>query len=148
MSSLIPPSSELPCGGIYLVEIRLAERQTITVGSLGHLHFDAGSYLYVGSAVRSLPQRISRHARRHKPLRWHVDYLTTRAPVARVVVWPPREGLEHQIATMLARSLPAFRGFGSSDCRCAGHLFRGDCAGALALIPDPPIADLPILWGD
>ena len=136
------PLQDLPESGIYIIEIRLHEPHRLAVGKLGDLAFAPGSYLYVGSALRNLPHRIARHASRAKPLRWHIDTLTTAGRVCRVLVWQPADDLEHQIATALAARLPVFTKFGSSDCRCPGHLFRGDCADALSLLPDRPIADL------
>jgi len=55
--------------------------------------------------------------------RWHVDYLLG-AGAWRGAYW--REagpGDECRLAQDLERDLAAVPGFGSSDCRCRGHLF-------------------------
>lgn len=115
----------MPQAGIYVIELRLARSQTMDVGSLGALQFAAGPYLYVGSALRGLPSRIARHVRAHKPLRWHIDYLTSKGNLTSVWVWPPDKTLECRIAAALAKHMQVIPRFGSSDCRCQGHLFRG-----------------------
>jgi len=95
------------------------------VGSLGQVTLRAGVYLYVGSAQRGLAARLRRHARRRKRLRWHVDWLSTRARMlGAIVIDAPRQS-ECRVAQAIARVLKrAWRGMGSSDCRCGGHLFR------------------------
>lgn len=113
-----------PQTGVYVLQIRLASEQRIAVGSLGVLRFPAGIYLYVGRALRALPSRLLRHTRKNKPLRWHIDYLTRHARVTRVWVWPPVSTLECSTAAALAARMSVIRGFGSSDCRCRGHLFH------------------------
>ena len=110
---------------MYVIEIKLAEPLTVSVGKLGALDFPAGAYLYVGSARRALPSRVARHMRREKPLRWHIDYLTTRDRVTAVRTWPHAPGRECAIARSLAARLPAIPRFGCSDCHCPSHLFRG-----------------------
>ncbi len=111
-------------GGVYMAVFHLAKPARIRVGRLGRFAFPAGVYLYVGSAQRNLSARLARHARGHKPLRWHVDYLSRRARMlgAIVVAGPRRRECElaRQLADVLRRAVP---GFGASDCRCAGHLF-------------------------
>ena len=110
---------------MYVIEIELAEPLTVSVGKLGALDFPAGAYLYVGSARRALPSRVARHMRREKPLRWHIDYLTTSGRVTAVRTWPHAHGRECAIARSLAAHLPAVPRFGCSDCRCQSHLFCG-----------------------
>ena len=65
------------------------------------------------------------HARRRKRLRWHIDYLSTRATMLGAIVIQGPKRLECRLAGALARSgaLP-IRGFGCSDCRCPSHLYR------------------------
>jgi len=123
--------------GFYIAVFHLRRPRLIRVGRLGQFHFPPGTYLYVGSARRNLPARIARHARADKTLRWHVDYLSTRAEMIGAILIPadwrgPRSpaappddaGMECRIARALATACPRFiAGFGASDCRCGGHLF-------------------------
>jgi sugar fermentation stimulation protein A len=129
-------------GGVYIAVFVLDRRRRIGVGRLGRFAFPAGVYLYVGSAQRGLDARLRRHARRRKALRWHVDYLSTRARMLGAVVVGGPKARECELARRLARHFGRHvRGFGASDCRCGGHLFlaerltagggrkrRGDCA--------------------
>jgi len=94
------------------------------VGRLGRFRFEAGFYLYVGSAQRNLEKRLERHARKKKPLRWHIDYLSSRAQMIGAVVAPGTKRQECELAAELGEMFePAVPGFGASDCRCPGHLF-------------------------
>lgn len=108
----------------YIAVFRLPERRRIQVGKLGSFRFEPGVYFYVGSAQRNLPARLERHARKEKPLRWHIDYLSTRAHMIDAMIVPgPREReceLARELGLMYEMAVP---GFGASDCRCGGHLF-------------------------
>jgi sugar fermentation stimulation protein A len=112
--------------GTYAIVMELPERARLKVGSLGTFDFPQGYYAYVGSAQRGIEQRVSRHMRREKPLRWHVDYLLARAEVvSRLLIPFGGKDMECVVAKTLidvegARIVA--RGFGSSDCRCESHL--------------------------
>ena len=110
--------------GIYIAAFRLARPRRIAVGRLGRFDFPAGEYLYVGSAQRHLEARLARHARRRKPLRWHIDYLSTKAEMLGAIIIPGPRSRECEVACELAGLAERFiPGFGASDCRCGGHLF-------------------------
>lgn len=115
----------LPHSGIYVLVVQVSGKQTVTAGALGDLEMGEGYYAYVGSAKRGLTARLARHARRHgKSLHWHVDYLLERARLREIWVFPLQAG-ECGLAARLeagGASREGLRGFGSSDCRCAGHL--------------------------
>ena len=96
----------------------------LNVGSLGSLRFRAGYYCYVGSALKGLKSRLSRHLRASgKRLHWHIDYLVLEAVPVAALVWFTTDRLECQLSRRLGRIAPerADR-FGSSDCRCPSHL--------------------------
>lgn len=99
----------------------------LRVGRRGVFFFPAGYYLYVGSARGGLRQRIERHLREEKKLRWHIDYLLPHAQLREVWWTTQEERLECLWSSLLSR-LPETHcpvpGFGSSDCRCFSHLFR------------------------
>ncbi|HID24490.1 MAG TPA: DNA/RNA nuclease SfsA, partial [Planctomycetaceae bacterium] len=49
--------------GSYLLILRLDRDHPLAVGSLGHVLFPAGYYIYVGSAMHNLSARLARHLR-------------------------------------------------------------------------------------
>jgi Uri superfamily endonuclease len=101
---------------------------TIRVGALGDLPFQAGWYIYVGSALGSGGlQRLRRHislARlRDKQPAWHVDYLLTSPHFS--LKFAVCAISEDRYECLLTRELNGTRipGFGCSDCSCTSHLF-------------------------
>jgi sugar fermentation stimulation protein A len=102
----------------------LPKAHRISVGKLGRFLFRRGFYFYVGSAQRNLSARLERHSKKTKPLRWHIDYLSTKAEMlGAIMVAGPRQR-ECELARELARTFElAVPDFGASDCRCDGHLF-------------------------
>ena len=118
------PGRARPPGGCYIAVFHLSPARWVRVGRLGRFRFEAGFYLYVGSAQRNLEKRLERHARKKKPLRWHIDYLSSRAQMIGAVVAPGTKRQECELAAELGEMFePAVPGFGASDCRCPGHLF-------------------------
>ena len=77
-----------------------------------------------GSAQRNLEARLTRHSRRRKPLRWHIDYLSIKAPFVGALVLRGPRSWECRLAAILAKHYTRpIAQFGASDCRCGGHLF-------------------------
>jgi Uri superfamily endonuclease len=114
--------------GAYVLLAHLAEPACIAVGALGERTFEAGYYLYVGSALGGLRARLARHLRAEKRLHWHIDYLLEQARVCEVWWAVSPERLECAWASALsgaAGMAPCAAPFGASDCRCATHLFYG-----------------------
>ena len=66
------------------------------------------------------------HLRGPRSPRWHIDYLLPHGELMTIVAAEARERLECPVAACLARRVRMVSGFGSSDCRCAGHLFQSD----------------------
>lgn len=137
--------------GSYLLLLALPAPVELTIGCLGRRTFAAGSYLYCGSALGGLTARLARHLRREKRPHWHIDFLLERARIVEVWVLPGRTRLE----CLARRSLTELGGvpvpgFGSSDCRCPGHLLffpappaRSDFNRALAALhPAAPAAEI------
>ncbi len=110
--------------GVYIAVFRLSRRRSVQVGRLGRFDFEPGVYFYVGSAQNGLDARLARHARVRKPMRWHVDYLSAKAEMLGAIVLAAPKPAECRLARELSRRYkrPAAH-FGSSDCRCGGHLF-------------------------
>ena len=111
--------------GTYVLLLDFLQPSDIGVGSKGILHFDAGRYCYVGSAMGGLDQRLSRYLRHEKCMRWHIDFLTVRADAAEAWESYPDPIPECDLARMAEACgmVPVHPGFGCSDCRCRTHLF-------------------------
>ena len=108
--------------GNYILLLELSESQRISVGRLGVVRFLKGFYAYVGSALNGLESRVARHLRQSGKRHWHIDYLLECAIIYEVILIPVEERLECTLARALKEELTCTRRFGSSDCRCSGHL--------------------------
>jgi len=112
-------------GGSYMMIMRLPRARVIEAGGLGRVRLERGFYIYVGSARRNLTARVARHKRKRKRMRWHVDYLRDVCDVSAALPVRTRDDIECELAGAVAGLYPApVPGFGSSDCRCASHLFH------------------------
>jgi sugar fermentation stimulation protein A len=116
----------MPDAGCYIAVFRLAAPTAVIVGRLGAFELPAGIHLYTGSAQKNLTARLARHSRRDKPLRWHVDYLSTRAEMLGTIIveHAPKHReceLAEELADLGERTIARF---GASDCGCAGHLIH------------------------
>lgn len=110
--------------GVYIAVFYLPIAQQIRVGKLGPLDFRQGLYFYVGSAQKNLLARLERHHKKRKPLRWHVDYLSSKARMLGVIMIAGSRKGECELAKELEGMFElSVAGFGASDCRCGGHLF-------------------------
>ena len=110
--------------GTYIAVFALPQGRRIQVGKRGCSWFEPGLYLYAGSAQRNPSARLARHSRRVKPLRWHIDYLSTRATMIGAMIVPGPRERECELATELGGMYElVIPGFGASDCGCEGHLF-------------------------
>jgi Uri superfamily endonuclease len=97
----------------------------------------AGAYLYLGSARGGggIRARCARHMAGDKSLRWHVDWLTTRARRVRALAVPGGDECVLAAALLAAGAGVPVPGFGSSDCAtCPSHLLSLDPAAALAVL--------------
>ncbi|GHV95862.1 hypothetical protein AGMMS50293_21820 [Spirochaetia bacterium] len=137
---------DLSCGelaaknaGSYLVVLEIAEAAEIAAGSLGTIAFKAGWYVYAGSALKNLTQRLNRHLRKvRKAKHWHLDYLT---PFAKNIDALPIRSCRN-LECCLAAALKALGGrgiprFGCTDCRNSG----GKCESHLYYFKTNPMKD-------
>jgi Uri superfamily endonuclease len=111
--------------GAYALLINLDKDEEIKVGSLGTIHFPAGFYLYIGSAMNGIEGRVKRHLRKSKKIHWHIDYLLKNARITKTFYRAGSKGLECSLARQIGNRFLAIPRFGSSDCSCSGHLFFG-----------------------
>jgi sugar fermentation stimulation protein A len=110
--------------GSYLLILELKRDRTLYVGRRGKVAFRRGFYIYVGSAMANLSQRMERHRRLRKTRHWHIDELRAVSDFHSVLAIRSSERLECEIAESLSMitewNIP---GFGSTDCSCRTHLF-------------------------
>ncbi len=116
----------LNLNGVYALHICLNHDVGLNVGALGETAFAKGNYVYVGSAQRNFEQRVKRHLRKNKKVFWHIDYFLANkhAKICKVLCKIGDKSEECVIAKELAKQGEVIQGFGCSDCRCHGHLFR------------------------
>ncbi len=110
--------------GIYVLIFHLSEDVTVTVGRMGDVDFQSGWYAYVGSGKSGVETRVRRHLRTHDRRHWHLDYLMHLGKPATAIIGHTEESLECPLAQHLGTSFQVLPRFGSSDCRCSGHLFH------------------------
>jgi Uri superfamily endonuclease len=118
--------------GAYILITRLREDSKIRIGKLGELEFQKGYYCYVGSALgksMNIENRTKWHERlaREKEgnLKWHIDYFLTNPNVSLDGIIVFENGDECKISNILKKDVAeTIRNFGSSDCKCNGHLHR------------------------
>jgi Uri superfamily endonuclease len=131
------PISRIPHEpGSYLLVFRTDQQVERAVGRLGTRRFRRGWHVYAGSARAGLRARLGHHLSATRPIHWHVDVLHASAHLVEVWVAGGGERAECALAAALAALPGAERcvGFGSSDCRCPGHL--------LSFARRPPLATL------
>jgi Uri superfamily endonuclease len=122
--------------GAYAMAIELSDEVTVTFSGRSPIVLPAGRYLYCGSAKGpgGLKARLSRHMRRGKSVRWHVDQLTEQGLVIGSWIFPG--GDECELVQMCSYLPMPIAGFGSSDCAtCRSHLLQ--CSnGTTLILPD------------
>jgi len=117
--------------GTYTILLACNRPFKLRIGKLGLVRLEKGYYFYTGSALGrgalSLEQRVARHRRRNKRVKWHIDYLTVHDEIVIVNVICTRNSrrLECKINRQILSNFdsePVIRGAGASDCKCRGHL--------------------------
>ncbi|OED30480.1 DUF123 domain-containing protein [Methanosphaera sp. WGK6] len=119
----------LPDKGNYCLIINMKENTTIKIGAKGNMDFEKGFYVYVGSALGTLSNRIKRHLSNDKKKHWHADYLllheTTK--IEQVIYTYCTEKIECEISHEINQDTSKYiKSFGCSDCNCNSHLYYFD----------------------
>ena len=142
--------SEAHDSGVYIMVMHLDHELDLEIGSKGMMHFNAGYYMYVGSAKANLTKRIERHKRKRKKMHWHLDYFRGHCEMIAAVPirtnglplesWSlthepypsmpsmPDSDVDVSVECALADAVRAIAEwdvpkFGCSDCDCRSHLF-------------------------
>ena len=112
--------------GVYVLVVGVDKDIQESIGALGKIRFQRGTYAYVGSAQNGLEKRVARHLSEKKSLFWHIDYLLNNkyAKVTKVFYRTAGKSEECRIANILKESEDPVPKFGCSDCSCGSHLFR------------------------
>ena len=121
--------------GAYQLFIKVKKSISISIGALGTHSIEKGIYVYTGSAMKNLDQRVARHERLNhtkdkSKLRWHIDYLLTNDYVEIIEIKKYRsiERQECELNLKLLKKKGNFTPiikFGSSDCKvCNSHLIQ------------------------
>jgi Uri superfamily endonuclease len=113
--------------GSYVLLVELKENSKIRIGKLGVIDFPRGYYCYVGSALGrsvNLENRLKRHFRKEKKIKWHIDYLLADPNVSidGAIIFPSRKRKECFLSRIIEERAKTIKNFGSSDCDCKGHL--------------------------
>ncbi len=122
--------------GSYILVIKLKEKKSIQIGKLGKIIFEKGFYVYVGSALNGLEQRINRHLRTNKKKHWHIDYFLDFTNIIDIIYKESLTKEQCNIAIELDKYLASIPGFGCSDCKCKSHLFFGSYEKIIQVIKD------------
>lgn len=109
--------------GSYVLLLYLEEKTEIDTGAKTW-SFEPGYYIYVGSAMNSLTERVRRHMASEKKMHWHIDYLREKARIAAALLIPSETRLEEEISVLASDFGEAVKGFGSSDCKTDTNLYR------------------------
>lgn len=115
--------------GSYILTVSIPHDVDLNVGALGPISLDAGTYAYAGSALGpgGIPARVQRHLRSEalKRKHWHIDEIMEIGQIEEIWWIEGSERQECDLAARLRRvGELAVASFGSSDCRCPGHLIR------------------------
>ncbi|MEM1945626.1 MAG: GIY-YIG nuclease family protein [Candidatus Caldarchaeum sp.] len=109
--------------GTYVLAIHLPVSRRLKIGALGYRDLEKGYYVYVGSGRRNLIRRVERHLKKHKPIRWHIDYITSLTETKPIqVAVTNKVGVECILSSKLAAEGKPLSKIGSSDCHCTTHL--------------------------
>jgi len=125
LKSAAPGSGDVGC---YLLRLHLPKAMKLEVGKAGARLFNAGAYLYVGSAFGpgGVRARLSHHLKVSVRPHWHIDYLRHHAAIDEIWFAETDQRLEHLWAEAVAEipsCVPVAPGLGASDCSCPTHLF-------------------------
>lgn len=107
--------------GTYVIILKI--EKTLEIEKPRKIILTPGHYVYVGSAMRGLLSRLRRHLSKGKNPHWHIDQLTEKGEVVAFFAIVG-EKLEEKLSKFLGEKLEVIKGFGSSDLKTKGNLFR------------------------
>ena len=84
--------------------------------------------------MKGAEARVRRHLRIHPRASWHLDYLLPIGEPVATILGHTADRLECPLSQVFEQQFQVIPRFGSSDCRCPGHLFHSSNSGSLAKI--------------
>ena len=108
--------------GCYCLVIEVETSKKLKIGKRLKIDFKPGHYVYIGSAMNNLENRVKRHLSKYKKLHWHVDYLLKHSEIVEVIYNLDKK-VECELALKLSEKNEYVKDFGCSDCDCESHLF-------------------------
>ena len=120
--------------GGYILLMELSSDGCISIGKQVPINFQKGWYVYIGSAMNGIEQRIKRHYSSIKKMHWHIDYFLESARIKEVFYKGSNKKEECDVVRNFIGSFKDVKGFGCSDCFCTSHLFYGSKQQLLATI--------------
>ncbi|PKK83539.1 MAG: DUF123 domain-containing protein [candidate division Zixibacteria bacterium HGW-Zixibacteria-1] len=117
-----------PDSGCYQIVTRLDSPCKVRIGALGIINFETGFYIYTGRAQKGLQMRVQRHLRHRKKKFRHIDYLLEKLEIVDIFYFHGRldECIINMDSLKSLKNARIIKKFGSSDCRCPGHLIWTD----------------------
>ena len=120
--------------GRYILVFKIERPLVLQISTLNYgksFSLDPEYYGYIGSAMGpgGIFSRVSRHIKRDKKIKWHIDYITSHEEVMFLFVyWVNSKNLsECDIVRVLHKhglGKAIVRGFGATDSPCYSHLIH------------------------
>jgi len=105
--------------GSYFLLIELKKGTVINYGCNSGF-FKQGMYIYIGSAMKNLKQRVDRHLsyknssyKKH----WHIDNLLEVGDIVTTMVIPNENRMEEEFSYMVSQLCIPVKDFGATDCK-------------------------------
>jgi len=109
--------------GDYVVLLFLEEAVEISC-RCKNWTLESGYYMYIGSAMSSLAERVKRHLIEEKRKYWHIDLLREKAEGVAALLLPTEKQREEELSNFVSQYGEAVPNFGASDCSTDSNLYR------------------------
>ena len=126
MNSIIKKKNEqLINSGAYAILFYLSSDSLVYIPRYGHVNFKKGFYIYSGSAKKNLIHRVTRHSKKDKKIKWHIDYFSVLDSVTTLKKFLFFDKTECEINSFFCANggKTLIKNFGSTDCKnnCHSH---------------------------
>ena len=126
MRSIIKNNNEKSIdSGAYAILFSLLSDCQTYIPKYGHVIFKKGFYVYSGSAKKNLIHRVTRHSKKDKKVKWHIDYFSVLDLVQTLKIFLFSDKSECEINSFFYANggKEIIKKFGSTDCKkkCPSH---------------------------